>query len=418
MPGKKRQILTGVEIGTSTIKVVMGEMLAHDVISVVGMGTAPALRVVKGEVCDVNVVQEQLERALAMAEQASGMDITDIFLAISGAHVHTVNSIGSTIVSSPDRRIGEDDVVAAARNAHAYNIPPDRKVLHYFDRYYRVDGTREVINPLGLVGTKLEADVHIVYGQHNRIETNCSMIAEVVGYPATDVAFSCVAAGLAAFSPEETEKGALLIDIGAGVTEYAVFQGTGCFHSGQVTVGCEHIVNDLALGLRLPAPKCRKILHDLGDFGSAAMDPDGRARLMAVETLPQVTRHIPVSTIEQVIELRVQELMDVILADLRTHDALARIGRGAFLCGGGARVPGIDRLARHVLQMPVSIAKPRLFSGEQDLLDSPEYVAPVGLLRWGKLMLEIGPNTGKSFWDQLWAEAARLLKLVWKSFHW
>ena len=418
MRQRKRQTITGVEIGTSTIKVVMGELLPDQVISVVGLGEAPALKVVKGEVTDANVVQEQLERALAAAEQSSGLEIGDIFLAVSGNHIHAVNSVGSTLVRSPDRRICEDDIVTAARNAHAYTLPPDKKVLHYFDRYYRIDGRREVSNPLGLVGTNLEADVHIVYGEHNRVETNCRLVADVMGYSAADVAFSGIASGLAALGPEDTEKGALLIDLGAGVTEYVVFHGPGCFHSGEVPVGCEHIVNDLSVGLRLPLPRCRKILQELDQFGSAVMTPDGRSRLMAVETLGQPPRHIPISAVEQVVELRLQELFAVILGDLRRNAALTRIGSGVQLCSGGARIASVTRLAQHAFQMPVRVAKPRLVSGREEILNAPDYMAPLGLVRWGRMMLDIDSGTSVPLWQQLRLDARRVWHMIRRSFQW
>ena len=418
MAKKKREILTGVEIGTSAIKVVMGEFLPDDVISIVGVGKVPSMKVVKGEIVDVNVVQEQLEMALAKAEEASGLEIDEIFLAVTGAHIQSVNSVGSTMVTSPDSRIGEDDIVTAHRNAHAYHLPPDKKVLHYLDRCYQVDGGNEITNPLGLVGAKLEADVQIIYGQHNRLETNCRMINDAMTYPAEDIAFSGIAAALATFSSEDTEKGGLLLDIGAGVTEYVVLQGPGCFHSGQLTVGCEHIANDLSLGLRLPINKCRKILHDLDQFGSAVMTPDGHSRLMAVERLAQSPRHIPISTVEHIVELRLRELFETIRMDLEANNALERIGCGIRICGGGAHIPGIDRLVRQVFQMPASIAKPRLLSGKQKMLNSPEFLTPVGLIRWGKMMLDISPKSNTSFWESFYLDLRKAGTVLCKSFPW
>jgi len=418
MAKQKPEILTGVDFGSSTVKVVMGALLPDDEISIVGSAEVPSLKIVKGEVVDASVVQEQLERALAAAEQDAGMEIGHTFLSVTGGHIRTVNSIGSTMVTSPDRKIAENDVVTAGRNAHAYTLPPDKKVLHYFDRSYWIDGSREVVNPQGLVGTKLEADVHIIFGQHNRLETNCRMIADVMSYPATDVAFAPVAAGYATFSTEEAERGALLIDIGAGVTEYIVFYGPGCCHSGQLAVGCDHIANDLAIGLRLPMPKWRKILHELADFGSSVMNPDGRARLMAVDNLTQGVRHIPISTIEQIIELRLQELFETILQDLEKHDARRRIACGVRLAGGGACIPDVDRLAEHVFKMPVAIARPHLLSGDQETLNCPRFITPLGLIRWGKLMLEISDPRPAPLWSQFRLDAQKAMQVIRRSFRW
>lgn len=414
-----RNILTGIEIGTTTIKVVMGEFLPDDVLALVGYGAAPSLKVVKGEVVDADVVREQLERAVLQAEQASGLEITgDIFLAVTGSHIQTVNSVGSTLIHHADRRIREEDAAVAAKSAHGYQLPPDRQVLHYCDRFYRIDDHREVLNAAGLAGARLEADVHLIYGRHNRLETACGMVADVMGYPATDIAFSGVAGAFAAFAPEDVEKGSLLIDIGAGVTEYIVFQGAGCFHSGQVTIGCEHLANDIAVGLNLPHAKARSILREFAQLGSCVMTPDGRNRVMEIEVLGHKPRRVPVSSMERILELRLQELFEVILADLERHNAQERIGGGVKIAGGGALLPDITRLAQHVMHMPVTIAKPRLLSGKEEIISSPAMVTPVGLLRWGRLALQIAEPREVSFWSQFGNDLRRLWSLMRDSFRW
>jgi cell division protein FtsA len=414
----KREILTGVEIGSSTIKVVMGEFLPDDVISIIGLGERPSLKVVKGDIVDANLVQEQLMQALADAEKSSGAEIGHVFLAVTGGHIRCVNSIGSTVVRSSDRTIDENDLMTALRNAKAYNLPPDKRVLHHLDRRYLVDGDREVLNPVGLVAGKLEADIQIIYGQHNNIESNCRMLADVMGYPATDIAFSGVAAGFGTLAHEEMEKGTLIIDIGAGATEYVLFYGPGTFHSGQLTVGCEHIINDLSLGLRLPMPKCRKLLHDLEALGgSAEMTPDGRARLVEVETLTQVRRQIPLATVEHIIELRLREMFEIILGDLRAHHALSRINTGVVLVGGGALIPRVEQLAQRVFNTPVRIGRPRLISGQQEILDSPRYVTPIALLRWGKLSLEIAESE-PAFLEQIKHDVNHAWNIVKQAFRW
>ncbi len=414
---KKRDILTGVEIGTSMIKVVMGEFVQDDVLAIVGTGAVPSLKVRKGEVTDAPVVQEQLARAVNMAELSCGMEIEgDLFLAVTGAHIKSVNSIGNTLVQSPDGRITEEDRITATRTATAYNLPPDREILHTFDRFFRIDDSREVASPEGLVGAKLEADVHIVFGQRNRLETTCRMLADVMGErPATDIAFSGLAAAFAAFGPEEREKGALVIDIGAGVTEYAVFHGAGCCHSGQITVGCEHFANDLSIGLRLPYANCRKALVD---FGSAEVTAAGSSRIMSVSILGKQPRQVPVAAIEQILELRVRELFECIREDLKKARVLGRIGGGAVLCGGGACLKNIDKLARRVLEVPVSIGRPRLVNGEEDIIQSPVWMTPVGLLRYGKFMIDIGATPPVPWHTFVRDEIRGMVRLIGKSLKW
>ena len=422
MAKKRREILTGIEIGTSTVKVVMGEFLPDDVLAIVGVGEAPSLRVSKGEIEEADVVGEQLKRAVRAAETASGMEIDgEIFLAVSGGHVKIVNSIGNTLVQSSDRRICEEDVINAAQAARGYTLPPDKQVLHSCERGYKIDENREVTNAIGIVGSKLEADVQIVYGQHNRLETNCRLLADVMGYAATDIAFSGVASAFAAFDDTDRSKGGLLIDIGAGVTEYVVFSGNGCYHCGQVTIGCDQIANDLSVGLQVPIVTGRAILRDMGEVAcSAIMNPDGRARIMTVEGISKKPRQIPRSSIEHIVELRLRELFEVIRADLTKHHALERVGGLVKLCGGGALIPDLDRLANDVFRRPAVVARPLLLSGKEDILNSPLYFTPVGLIRWGKLILEIEEegDVDDSLGRSLLRDARSMVRLVRDALRW
>ena len=418
MARRKRKILTGVEIGSSAIKVAMGEFQSGEVLGIVGVGEVPSLKVVKGDITDATIVHEQLMQALAAAEKSSGAEIDRVFLAVTGGTIRTVNSPGWTAIARPDRRVLEEDLVVAHANAKGYALTPDKRVLHHLDRRYLLDGNREVTSPIGLVGGRLDAEIHIVYGQHNNIETVCRMLNDVMGYPASDVAFSGIASGFGVLPPDEMEKGVLVVDIGAGVTEYVVFYGAGVYHSGQVTVGCDHIANDLAIGLRLPIPRCRQLLLKLESMGaSAEMTPDGRARPLAVDAVGRAPRNIPLSAAEQIIELRVSELFQIILEDVRHNKALSRIAVGVVLCGGGAQVHGVERLARRVFDMNVTVGSPYLLSGRQELANSPRYATPIGLIRWGRLSMAIA-DSEPSVAEQTWREFRRGLGSVGRAFKW
>jgi cell division protein FtsA len=416
---KKREILTGVEIGTSTIKVVIGEFLPDGTLKVLGCGETASLKVVKGEIADINIVTEQLEQALAEAELAAGCEIGDVFLAITGNHICNINSIGTTPVTASDKHVTDQDVVTAVRNAISYSLPPDKKVLHSLDRLYKIDNNREVDNPIGMVSGKVDADVHIIYGHSNLVETQCDLLGNVMGEAPADIAFSGVAAGLAAFLPEDAENGSLLIDIGAGVTEYVVFYGPGYFHTGQIAVGCDHACNDLSLALGLPFLKCRKILQSLGDHnGSAITNMESRARLIQVELPGKKVRNIPLSTIEQIVELRFHELFELIHKDLSLHKAFERVGNGLTLGGGGALIPGMNKLAQQVFSMPVSIAYPKMVNADEEILNSPRYLVPIGLIRWGKRMMDIAAQDPRTPLELVRGEIARVWDTVRRAFRW
>ncbi len=415
---RQKQILTGVELGTRHIKVAMGEILPDDSLSVVGLGEVSSQKIMKGEVCDANEVMPELARALAEAEKDSGFEAGHVFMAMTGGHIHSLNSIGSTPVQSQNA-VSEDDIVQAVQNARGYVLPADEKVLHFLDRRYILDGVRETSNPEGLVASKLESEVHLIYGHHNRVESSCRIVTDVLGYPPTDVAFSGVAAASAVVTPEDTEKGVLVIDLGAGCTEYVIFQGAGCFHSGQVTVGCEHIANDLSIGLGLPIGRARQVLYELEEKRQRPAAQGEEKRMMVLEsTAGQEQRRIPASEVERIVDLRLEELFDIIREDLHQARVLDRIGGGAYLAGGGARIPGITGSARERLGMPVGMAEPHLFSGDEHLANAPEYLVPFGLIRWGQTMLDISQPEQMSLLEQLGHDMSRFKSVVKRAFNW
>jgi cell division protein FtsA len=415
----KRRILTGIEIGTSTIKVVMGEFLPDDGLAIVGAGQAPSLHVQKGEVLDVENVLAQLARAVSAAENSSGLVIDGpIFVAATGTHIRPVIAIGRTMVQGPGHTVTEEDVVTAVQGARSYSLPPDQKILHTWDRNFQVDDGAKVGNALGRVGDWLAAEVLLIVGQHGPLETTCAMVQDLMGCRARDIAFSGVADCFAAFSPEDAELGHLLIDIGAGVTEFVVFQGNGCYDAGQITVGCDHVANDLAIGLHLPQARGKALVRDLADLGcSAALSANDRQRLVEIRTGSGSGRRVSCASIEKILELRLGELFQVIRDQLERHHALERVGGGVRLCGGGALIPGVATLARTVFGMPTDIARPRLLSGPQDIVNAPHYMTPVGLIRWGRLMLEIdGEEHAPTLRQQFLLEARRFAGIVKDSF--
>lgn len=418
MAKRKNEILTAVEIGSYNIKVLMGSFLEDDTLSVIGSAEELSHKVQKGNILDAGIVQEQLMKALAEAEKQAGEEIGHVFLTVSGGTVKSLTSVGSAVIHSAEKRISEENVITALENARAYTLSPDQMVLHHMDRRYLIDGVREVPNPIGQVGSRLESEIQVMYGRRNSIQTFCGLLNDVLGYPVTDVIFSGVSSGFGVLSNEEMEAGSLVIDIGAGVTEYVVFHGAGVYQSGQITVGTEHIANDLALGLHLPLPKSRNILRNLEKVGgSANMSPGNAGRVIEIEAIGRESRNVPLASVEQIVELRLKELFEVIKKQLQAESAFVRVNEGVFLAGGGALVPGVSALAQRVFETPVTVAPPRLLSGQPDLLNSPRYAAVAGVLRWGRMSLQID-ESAPLLREQLKDDFVRFLKALKQAFKW
>jgi cell division protein FtsA len=425
MARRRPELLTGIEIGTHTVKVAMGEFGPDDTLRVLSKGEARvglhetmptggdrkfSPKVMKATILDTRFVTDQVVQAVRMAHDQARCESENVFLAVTGGHVETNTTVGTTPINGPGRRVTEEDVLTANRNAQGYPLPPEKLLINTMDRRYLLDQTREVPTPIGQVGNRLEAEFHLVYGDRNTIFTACEVVTEVMGFPVNDICFSPIAASYAALTNEDREVGSLLIDVGAGITEFALIQGPGCFHSGQLTVGCNQVVNDLAIAFDLPMRRCQEILHRLGEHGSAVMKPDGRARKLTLDT-PRGEVTIPVSSAEQVIEMRLKELLQCVRQQIQDRGGLDRMGRGVVLCGGGARIPGIDQLARRVFDVPVRIGKAAVAGGPESVINSPDFMVPVGLLIWGHVSLEIGRQE-PSFTQQLGREFGRAWRAV------
>ncbi len=422
MGKKTAEIYSSIELGSGTIKVVVGEFAEDDTLRIAGLAEVPSLKVLKGEITDATIVHEQLGQALEQAERQAGVDIHEVFLAVSCGNIGAINSQGSSPATGPDHTICENDIRLAVDNAQADGLPPDRKLLQTFDRRYLIDGTREVNNPLNQVGRKVVADIHIVYGQYANIENICRLVEGTLGYPAADICFSGIAAGFGVLSQEEMERGTLVIDLGAGTTQYILFHGAGVYHSGQVTVGVDHLANDVSIGIGVPLVKARNMIENLADHeASAVMNPDGHYRRVRLQQPGLGTRQVPTSTIETIIELRLRELFDIILEDLLKQSAMARVVNGITLVGGGALIHGADELARQVFNLPVRIGRPRLVSSLHNLADSPKFVTPIGLLRWGREVKRIAevktPLAGQVCRDA-WKTILKLVNWIKRALQW
>jgi cell division protein FtsA len=409
----KREIITGVEVGTKTIKALVGEYRDDDVISVLGVVEQPSLGVRKGRIENERQVASQLGQVFRELQDAAKQEITDnLFVAVTGAHVGTVVSSGSIRIHDPETGVTREDVENVIETAQTHNLGSQQELLHLCDRPIRLPDGREAVAPIGVPASKIEADCLLVFGMTEALETTRDLFRQVLGDVPIWPLFSGVASGLAALAPSDIEHGALVIDVGGGVTEYSVYKSPGCFYTGQVTVGYDHLVNDLHVGLKLESNECAALLRELPRHGSVILKDDGGKRRMPIGSGVTSKRTVPVSTVEHIVDLRLRELFTIIRDDLRAQCALERVDRGIKLCGGGALLPGIEQLVNDVFDRQVEIAGPRLVVGERSqLLQSPRFVTPVGLLRLGHIMLANEQEESGPFWHQLRSECRRMFSL-------
>lgn len=373
-------ILIGLEIGTSKVCAVVGEINAEGALNIVGLGQARSRGVRKGEIVDAAAVEEDVRHAIVEAEQMADVEIRSVYLGVTGGHIRGFNNRGVHPVVSADREISEEDVQDVIKNAKAINLPAENSVLHAIRQHFLVDGHDDVTNPVGMLGARLEVDVHVVHGHLNRLQ-NAIRVVKGMQLEVDEVVFNGLASSLALLSNEQKELGALVVDIGGGTTDYAVYADGVIKHTGVLAVGGDHLSNDLAYGLKVPLSRAEqlKLQH-----GAAQVDDSIRGQTLTLTSdlgLPLKT--INCEHLRRIMSLRLEEIFQLIGQDLEQAGLLDYLRAGVFLCGGGARIPNLAQLAEQVLQLPVCIGKTNSVSGLKSALDQPEFATAIGLVKFG-----------------------------------
>jgi len=373
-------IIVGLEIGTSKVCAVVGEQNADGALNIIGLGQARSRGVRKGEIVDASQAEEDLRNAIVEAEQMADVEIRNVYLSVTGGHIRGFNNRGVHPVVSADREITDDDVQDVIKNAKAINLPTENNVIHAVRQHFFVDGHDGVTNPVGMLGSRLEVDVHVVHGNLNRLQ-NAIRLVKGMQLDVDEIVFNGLASSLALLTNEQKELGALVIDIGGGTTDYVVHSGGVIKHTGVLAVGGDHISNDLAYGLKVPLSRAEKLKLE---HGAALWDDSAKGQTITITNelgLPFKT--INVEHLRRIMSLRLEEIFQLVVQDLEPAGLLDHLRAGVFLCGGGARIPQIARLAEQILQMPVSLGKTNSISGLKSALDQPEFVTAIGLVKFG-----------------------------------
>jgi cell division protein FtsA len=373
-------IIVGLEMGTSKVCAVVGELSADNALNIVGLGQSRSRGVRKGEIADPHLAEEDIRHAIVEAEQMADVEIRSVYLGVTGGHLRGFNNRGVHPVVSADREISEEDVQDVIKNAKTINLPAENHVVHAIRQHFLVDGQNGITNPVGLLGARVEVDVHVIHGNLNRLQ-NAIRTAKSLQLEVDDIVFNGLAASLALLSNEQKELGSLVIDLGGGTTEYVVYANGIIKHTGVLAVGGDHVSNDLAYGLKVPLSRAEQLKVE---HGSAFVEETIKGQALTISnefSLPLKT--VNLEHLRRIMSLRLEEIFQLIGHDLEQAGALDYLRAGVFLCGGGARIPQIAKLAEEVFQMPVSLGKTNSISGLKSALDQPEFAAAIGLVKFG-----------------------------------
>ena len=380
-------IYVGLEIGTSKVCMVVGEVRNDGAIKILGVGQHPSAGVRKGEVVDPDTVQTCLHDALSRAEERSNVEVNTVFLAVTGSHVKSLNNRGTIRVADEQMEVTTEDLEEVKKIARDVPIPKENGYIHSIIQHYFVDGQDKVLNPLGMLGQKLEADYHIIHGVKTRIQNTIKCVRDVP-LEVEDIVFSPVAAAQVVLNREAKNEGALLIDIGGGTTDYICFVDGVVVASGCVAIGGDHITNDIALVLNIPLARAEKLKVS---HGSASLKNIEKCKI-AIEG--EAGKTVEQELLNQIMNARATELLSVVAEPLQEEGLLPKLGKGIFLTGGSSLMNGLDEVASDLFGVPVQKSGSASMSGPSALFENPQYATPVGLIRYAQLLDEQRPKSG------------------------
>ncbi|MCM3784422.1 cell division protein FtsA [Neobacillus mesonae] len=363
-------IIVSLDIGTSKVRAIIGE-INNGTFNIIGVGSADSEGIRKGAIVDIDQTVQSIRNAVDHAERMVGIQISEVYVGISGNHIGLMTSHGVVAVSNEDREIGEEDMERVLKAAEVIAIPPEREIIDVVARQYVVDGLEGIQDPRGMIGVRLEVEATIITGAKTAIH-NLLRCVEKSGLKVKDLVLMSLGAGLLSLSKDEKGMGSVLVDIGAGSTTIAVFEEGSIVATSTLPIGGEFVTNDIAYGLRTLTEQAEKVKLK---YGCAWLDDAARDVVFKVTRIgSNVDKEFTQEDLAAIIEPRVQEIFQMI------HQEVKRLGYtelpgGYILTGGTVAMPGVLQVARHELSASVRVAVPD-FIGVRD----PGYTSGVGIL--------------------------------------
>ncbi len=375
------ELVVGIDVGTTKVCTIVGEVREED-IHVVGLGVEPSRGMQKGVVTDMNALTAAISSSVHKAERSSGYEIGRAFVSVAGSHISSINSRGVAGISGV-RAVQPEDVERAIANARAIAIPHNREVLHVIPRTYNLDGNEGVRSPLGMHGFRLEVETHIITASATTVQ-NLETCVESTGVYVDRFILNPLASGDVVLTPTERQMGVMVVDIGGGTTDLAIFIEGTVWHTAVLPVAGWHVTNDVAHGLRLPFELAEAVKLQYGHANPREVDPLEAFPVQPFgEELPSKVLRMDLA---HIIGARVEEIFELVLQEAKRSGYDGLLPAGVVLTGGSALLPGIRQVAADVMRLPVRVAQPEKITGMADTLRSPAFSTSVGLLRLGLVM--------------------------------
>ena len=377
----RKEFLVGLDIGTTKICCIVGEIVrsgGQPEIDIVGIGTAPSSGLRKGVVINIDATVESISKAVEEAELMAGVEISTVYTGIAGGHIKSFNSTG--IVAVKDKEITEHDVIRVIDAAKAVAIPLDRETIHIIPQEYMINDQGGIRDPIGMSGVRLEAKVHIVTGAIASAQ-NIVRCANKAGLNVAEICLEPIASSEAVLCRDEKELGVILVDIGGGTSDIAIFKEGAIVHTAVLAIGGNHITNDVAVGLRTPQNEAEKLKIRHGCAMSSMINSEETIEVAGVGG--RKPRVISRRLLAEIIEPRVEEIFALIQREVTKSGYQDLLSAGLVITGGASLLYGITELAEFIFELPVKRGLPLNIGGLRDVVNSPKFATGVGLLKYG-----------------------------------
>jgi cell division protein FtsA len=373
-----KDLMVGIDIGTSKVVAIVGEITSDGKINVVGLGSHPSQGLKRGVVVNIESAVNSIQNAVEEAELMAGCQIYSAYTGIAGSHIRSINSHG--IVAIRDREVTQTDVDRVIDAAKAVAIPADQKILHILPQEFIIDNQDCIREPIGMSGVRLEAKVHIVTGAVSAAQ-NIVKCLKRCGLMASDIVIEQCASSQSILGEDEKELGVCMIDIGGGTTDIAIFTDGAIRHTAVIPIAGDQVTNDIAIALRTPTRNAEEIKLK---YACAVQDMADTNQMIDIPTVgDRPGRHVSKRALAEVVEARYEELFTLVAAELRRSGFEDVIAAGMVLTGGASKVEGAIELAERVFKMPVRIGTPQFVTGLTEVINNPVYATGVGLLIYG-----------------------------------
>ncbi|MCW9047046.1 MAG: cell division protein FtsA [Gammaproteobacteria bacterium] len=374
-----KNLIVGLDIGTSKVVAIVGEITPEGQIEIIGLGSHPSRGLKKGVVVNIESTVQSIQRAIEEAELMAGCQINSVYAGIAGSHIKSINSHG--IVAIKDREVSEMDLDRVIDAARAVAIPADQRILHILPQEFIVDEQEGIREPIGMSGVRLEAKVHLVTGAVGAAQ-NIIKCVRRCGLEVDDIILEQLASSYSVLTEDEKELGVCLVDIGGGTTDIAVFSEGAIKHTAVIPIAGDQVTNDIAVALRTPTQYAEEIKTKYACALRQLANADETIEVPSVGD--RAPRKLSRQTLAEVVEPRYEELLSLVLSELRKSGFEDIIAAGVVLTGGSSKMDGVVDLAEEIFHMPVRLGSPQYVSGLSDVVSNPIHSTGVGLLLFGE----------------------------------